>query len=186
MPENCKKALLIIDIQKFFLDGRFRGKVENHKKLKENIKDAINLFKTKNVLIIATKHYNVIGANDPFFRFYGRILEKKSQKSRLLNFITKDKYIKIFKKRTYSPFYNKKFLSFLQKNKIKTLYLTGVLLEKCVLITAFDAFQRNYDVFIIKDCVGARDIKNMDLFLNLIKKSCGHVISLGELKECLS
>jgi len=41
--------------------------------------------------------------------------------------------------------------------KVETVVLTGVMTEICILCSAFEAFNRDYRVVVVKDCTAGRD-----------------------------
>lgn len=68
----------------------------------------------------------------------------------------------IVKKSTYSSFYNTGLERLLKSLKVKTLYLTGCVVNICVYFAAMEAALRDYDVFVVKKGVAAlrEDDKN--------------------------
>lgn len=174
-------CLLIIDFQNFFVRKNSRGFLPNSTKTKFLLKKLINNFIKEKKLVIATRHFNFENEDDPFYRFYGKIIKKGSFWFQLSSPLSKLKNIVVINKITYSPFLCKDFEKLIKKNKIKNIFVGGVLLEKCVLATSFDAFQRNYNVFVVKECVAARDKKNEEVYFDLLKRSCCKVISIKEI-----
>lgn len=60
-------------------------------------------------------------------------------------------------KRRYSAFYGTDLELLLKNMNIETVVLTGVLTEICVLCSAFEAFNRDYKVVVVRDCTAGRD-----------------------------
>jgi nicotinamidase-related amidase len=56
----------------------------------------------------------------------------------------------------HSGFYSTTLELLLEHLQARTLILTGLLADSCILITAQDAFIRGYDVVVARDCVAAR------------------------------
>ena len=63
---------------------------------------------------------------------------------------TKDNLI--LDKGTYSA-YNQELINYLKDNKISDIYICGIDIECCVLATAYNLFENNYNVYVLKDYV---------------------------------
>jgi nicotinamidase-related amidase len=59
------------------------------------------------------------------------------------------------KEASFSIFDNKDFQLFLDKHEIKELYICGLDTHACVLVSAMDAFSKNYEVKVIEDLCGS-------------------------------
>jgi len=59
----------------------------------------------------------------------------------------------IVHKTTYDSFFNTNLEKILKDRGVKNVYIVGVATDICVLHTAFGAFARGFNVFIVKDCV---------------------------------
>ena len=60
-------------------------------------------------------------------------------------------------KRRYSAFFGTDLDLLLKNLKVETVVLTGVMTEICILCSAFEAFNRDYRVVVVKDCTAGRD-----------------------------
>jgi nicotinamidase-related amidase len=56
----------------------------------------------------------------------------------------------------HSAFYSTTLELLLEHLGTRTLILTGLLTDSCILLTAYDAHMRGYDVVVLSDCVAAR------------------------------
>ena len=130
--------LLVIDLQNEFIN-------ENTLSAEEEIKKLVNSDKYDRVLF--TRFIN--DENNPTFKklnYKGCINDKSKE-------ICIDTYEnKVFDKRTYSA-YNQELINYIQNNNIQNIYLCGIDIECCVLVTALNLFENNYNVFILKDYV---------------------------------
>ena len=130
--------LLVIDLQNEFIN-------ENTLSAEEEIKKLVNSDKYDRVLF--TRFIN--DENNPTF--------KKLNYKGCINDQSKEICIdtnenKVFDKRTYSA-YNQELIDYISNNNIKNIYLCGIDIECCVLVTALNLFENNYNVFILKDYV---------------------------------
>ena len=130
--------LLVIDLQNGFIN-------ENTILSKETIKELIDSNKYDKVLF--TRFIN--DENNPTYKKlnYKGCIDEDSKK---ICINTKDN--KIIDKRTYSA-YNQELIDYISNNNIKNIYLCGIDIDCCVLVTALNLFENNYNVFILKDYV---------------------------------
>jgi len=184
MPVDLSNScLLIIDYQNFFAEKKSKGYIADSRNIKPFLKQLTKFFLVNDLAVFATRHFNKEIPSDPFFRFYGRVILKGSFFFKLSKPISQIKGIKARDKSTYSPFYHSVFENELKRKKIKNIYIAGLILEKCVLATAFDAFQRGFNVFVIRECVASKNKKNEKVIFELIEKSCAKVVSLEEVYD---
>lgn len=181
MPVDLSNScLLIIDYQNFFAEKKSKGYIADSQKIKPFLKQLLEFFLANDLAVFATRHFNKEIPSDPFFRFYGRVILKGSFFFKLSKTISQIKGIKVIDKSTYSPFYCSVFENDLKREKIRNIFISGLLLEKCVLATSLDAFSRGFNVFVIRECVASRNRKNEKVIFELIEKSCGKVVSFKE------
>lgn len=69
----------------------------------------------------------------------------------------------------HSGFYSTTLELLLTYLEVKTLILTGMATNICVLFTANDAYMRDYKLFVPADCVAANTIEENDQALKLMK-----------------
>ena len=170
-------CLLIVDFQDFFTDRRSRGYVKGAAGVKPELKKLIRGFLHKGLPVFATRHFNIEDETDPFFKFYGKVIGQEDPGFELSPPVSEFRKIEVFEKSGYSPFLSAPLLKWLRKRKVKNIYLTGALLEKCILAASFDAFQRGFDVFVVKDCVLSRKRRLKKNALEIIARSCGKIVS---------
>ncbi|MEK7095884.1 MAG: isochorismatase family protein [Patescibacteria group bacterium] len=130
-----KKALLVIDVQKYFLEKASKG-------LPSKIADHIK--SSKYEFLAFTTFRNIAGSN-----WEKSLGWKKCQSDKDLelpkefeNLVTPDN---IFEKHTYSALKSPdKLLEHLRRLKIEEIDLCGIDTEACVLATAYDAFDQGF------------------------------------------
>lgn len=84
-----------------------------------------------------------------------------------------NKKYKIFDKETYSA-YNIDLINYINDNNITSIYLCGIDVECCVLITAINLFENNYNVYVLKDysyCTNGIERKNNAI--EILKRNIG-------------
>ena len=152
--------LLIIDLQENFINN-------NTKNVPNSIKKLID----SNIAnhIVFTKFINDDSSN-----FY-KVLNYKgcmSEKDRNIVIDTKD--YKIIEKRVYTA-YNNELKLYINTNNIKTIYLCVIDTDACVLKTALDLFENNFDVKVIEDCsMSHSGIEYHISAINMLRKLIGN------------
>ena len=143
-----KNLLLVIDVQKSFITDANKNVV---KKI-QNLIDS-----SKYDLVIFTKFIN--DEESPWYKklHYQGCLTEEDRKIML---DTKD--YKIINKKVYTAL-NDELKNYIKENNINEIHLCGFDTEACVLKTAVDLFENNYNVKVLKDyCMSpwGKDIHN--------------------------
>lgn len=81
-------------------------------------------------------------------------------------------------KKRYSGFFGTDLDDQLRHGQVGQLVLAGVNTHACVRTTAIDAYQRDYDVVLVRDCVGSYDSQHHDVSLRYMDERIGRVVSL--------
>lgn len=90
---------------------------------------------------------------------------------------TSDIYVK---KTKYSAFFQTKLEHVLKDNNIENLFLVGTKTNNCILATAFDAYYREYNTYVIQELVATSSNELNQIYLNDINKYVAKVISNNE------
>lgn len=153
-----KPALVVIDMQKdFFQKKRL---LEQKELLVKNLNELITLARKHKLPVIwvrqvwkddlsnSPKHIRQSGE--------GYVLEG-TKGSKLLDGLSKLSGDYEVIKTRYSGFFGTKLDSLLNELGVNTLIIGGINTHACVRMTAIDAWQKEYDVIVAKDCVGSND-----------------------------
>ena len=112
-----------------------------------------------------------------------RMFIKGTPGARILDELVRDASdIEIVKKR-YSIFYGTALESLLRELDADPLILAGVNTHACVRTAAIDAFQRDFQVIIVRDCVASKDPEHHEISLDYLDGGIAGVVSLGEIKK---
>lgn len=80
---------------------------------------------------------------------------------------------KVLDKTTYTAL-NNEMRRYIAKEEIETIYLCGIDIECCVLVTALNMFENNYDIYVLKNYVycmcGEKAKKNA---IEILKRNIG-------------
>lgn len=152
--------LLIIDLQKNFIN-------EFSLDLPYTIQELINSNKFKH--IVFTKFIN-----DENSSFYKILNYKGCMTEDDRNIVIDTKDYKVIEKMTYSAL-NEELQRYISNNNIKTIYLCGIDTDACVLKTALDLFENNYDVKVIEDCCMSHSGAEFHKYaIRILKKMIGN------------
>ena len=169
VPDNSEIALILIDVinDLEFDDG------------KELLKHALPMAKNLAELKKKAKDADIpsIYVNDNFGRWQSdfqkliaHCLEEEVCGKPIVELLKPDKDDYFVLKPKHSGFYSTTLDLLLTYLGVKTLILTGIAGNICVLFTANDAYMRDYDLVIPEDCIASNTVKENNNALELMKK----------------
>lgn len=168
-----KSALLVIDMQNFFLDPASPTFTSGGPVILPNIKSLIDIFREKSRPVIYTCHVHhpeKLDAGIMEWWWKGMCIED-SEESKVYKSIAPLKGEKIVYKHRYSSFYNTDLETVLRVLKIEDVVITGIMTNMCCESTARDAYYRDYRVFFPADATGS--INEEMHFASLLNLSYG-------------
>lgn len=152
-----KSALMVIDMQKFFLDPSSPTFTCGGLAVLPNIKNLILAFRNAGRPVIFTRHVHHpdrIDAGIMGWWWEGMCLEG-SPESQVHPDIAPLPGEKVILKHRYSTFYNTDLETVLRCSKIEDLVISGIMTNLCCESTARDAYYRDYRVFFPADGTGS-------------------------------
>lgn len=152
-----RAALLVVDMQKFFLDPTSPTFTCGGLAVLPNIKDLIQTFRVASRPVVYTCHVhnpNLSDAGIMAWWWEGMCLEG-SEEANVHDAITPLPGEKIIYKHRYSAFYNTDLETVLRVLKIQDVVITGIMTNMCCESTARDAYYRDYRVFFVADGTGS-------------------------------
>lgn len=165
-----KSALLVVDMQKFFLDPSSPTFTSGGPVILPNVKKLIAAFRDAGRPVIYTCHVHHPGHLDAGIMGWwweGMCLEG-SPESEVHDDITPLPGEKVVLKHRYSAFYNTDLETILRCQKIEDLVIAGIMTNLCCESTARDAYFRDYRVFFPADGTGSvSEEMHMASLLNL-------------------
>jgi len=141
-----KSALLILDMQEFFLNENSHAFLPSAQAIIKPINSLVELFINNNLPIITTKHINTKANAKQMDYWWRDFLTKDSEFSQLITEF-KISQAELVIKSQYDAFYNTNLNKVLQKNNIDQVIITGVMTHLCCETTARSAFVNGYNVF---------------------------------------
>jgi nicotinamidase-related amidase len=152
-----KSALLVIDMQKFFLDPTSPTFTCGGLAILPTLKQLIQAFREANRPVIYTCHVhhpNHIDAGNMGWWWEGICIEGSTE-SKVHNDIAPLPNEKVVFKHRYSAFYNTDLETVLRCLRVEDLVISGIMTNLCCESTARDAYYRDFRVFFLADSTGS-------------------------------
>jgi len=152
-----KSALLVIDMQKFFLEPASPTFTCGGLALLANLKQLIQAFRDANRPVIYTCHVHHpdrIDAGIMGWWWEGMCIEGSAE-SKIHSDLAPLPNEKVIFKHRYSAFYNTDLEIVLRSLKIEDIVVSGIMTNLCCESTARDAYYRDYRVFFLADGTGS-------------------------------
>lgn len=149
-PEHS--ALLVTDMQRYFLDESSHAYLPAGAEVKANIRAIVSEFRARSLPIIFTRHA-LLRSEEPgaMGRWWGDVMYEDDESSRMDPDLLPEPGDAVVRKRQYSAFLGTGLDDTLRSKGVKRLVVTGVMTHLCCESTARDAFMRGYDVFFVVD-----------------------------------
>ena len=151
-----KSALLVIDMQNFFVGSRSGGLGPIDPAVLKNVKHLIDAFRKAQRPVIYTRHVHKADGSDAGILgwWWPDIIVEGSSDSEIHQEIRPRPDEKVVKKHRYSAFYNTDLELVLRCQQIEDLVISGVMTNLCCESTARDAYFRDFRIFFVADATG--------------------------------
>jgi isochorismate hydrolase len=178
-PNPVKSALLVIDVQEYFLPML--------SPIIGNVLSLIESCRAKGIKVIYTRHGHKDSDKDGgmLLNWWGDVIIYGADKWNLIKSISPRENEPVIDKNRYSAFFGTSLDETLKYRKIEDLIITGVMTNCCCETTARDAFMRDYRVFFVSDATATvsedlhlASLKNLAFgFAHIVdtKKLCGSI-----------
>ncbi|MBE5805958.1 MAG: cysteine hydrolase [Clostridiales bacterium] len=156
---KLKKLLLVIDLQNDFINDNSRYVVEEIKKLVDS-KKYDNIIFTKFINDYESNWYKKLN--------YKGCLTQEGQDIPINTY----KHL-VIEKKIYSSL-NDELIEYINKNRIEEIHICGIDTECCVLKTALDLFEKNYNIKVLKEyCACTNGKEKHDNAINILTRCIG-------------
>lgn len=150
IPENS--ALLIIDMQEFFLNEESHAFVPSARTIVPNVNSLVEEYRRQEYPIIFTFHALESDEKPGMMgRWWGDVLRVTNSLSRIHSSLNWEENDITLRKSRYSAFIGTNLDQILKDNKVNTLVITGIMTHLCCESTAREAFMRDYEVYFVVD-----------------------------------
>jgi nicotinamidase-related amidase len=150
-------ALLVIDMQEFFLDPQSPTFTCGGLAILPNVKRLIEGFRAAKRPVIYTRHVHRADGSDAGIMgwWWEGMCVEGSPESEMHHDLAPQPGEPVILKRRYSAFYNTDLETVLRGFKVEDLVITGIMTNLCCETTTRDAYMRDYRVFIPADATGS-------------------------------
>ena len=153
-----ESALLVIDLQRYFLDEDSHACVPMGRSVLENISKLTDSFRANGRPVIYTRHALLdeepAGIMD---RWWSDVLRVSDPLSEIAPEIAPEPNDQVLRKTRYSAFVGTDLDSALRANGVRSVVITGVMTHLCCESTARDAFMRDFEVYFVVDGTASSD-----------------------------
>ena len=147
-----KSALLVIDMQRYFLESDSHAFIPASTEIIGNVTSLIEAYRRRDLSVIFTRHANSRGASaGSMERWWKDVLYEDDRLSEIAPALSPEPGEHVLRKSRYSAFVGTDLESRLRNLGIERILTTGVMTHLCCETTARDAFMRDFDVFIVID-----------------------------------
>lgn len=143
-------ALLVIDMQDFFLKEKSHAYIPSSNVIVRNINKLIRVFKDESRPIFFTRHINDESNAKMMGIWWKDILTENSEFSNICSEIDTS-YGIIVDKTQYDAFFQTKLEELINQHKVSSIVVTGVMTNLCCETTSRSAFIRGYSVYLPVD-----------------------------------
>jgi ureidoacrylate peracid hydrolase len=152
-----KAALLVVDMQDFFLDPSSPTFTCGGQAILPNVARLIKSFRDAGRPVIYTCHVHAADGSDAGIMkwWWEGMCVEGTPESRVHGALAPCPGDKIIYKHRYSAFYNTDLETVLRGMRIEDLVITGIMTNMCCESTARDAYYRDYRVFFPADATGS-------------------------------
>jgi isochorismate hydrolase len=145
-----KSALLIIDMQEYFLSRASHAYIPSAEIILPGVKKLISIYSKKDLPVIFTLHSNTEKNAGMMRRWWPKLLGEGTPESHLPEELESYGGI-LVEKHQYDAFYDTNLEEILHDKKISQLVICGVMTNICCETTARSAFVRGFEVFFCVD-----------------------------------
>lgn len=163
----AKSALLVLDMQKFFLDKNSHAFIPSSTTIIPVIKEITEKYYERNLPVIFTRHLNTMKNAGNMKKWWKDLIRENLEFSEITNEIDTSRGT-IIKKSQYDTFYKTHLERILKRKGVKQVVITGVMTHLCCETTARSAFMRGFDVFFVINGTATYNYKfHLSTVLNL-------------------
>ncbi len=138
-------ALIVVDMQNYFLDPDSHAFIPSAPTVLQNIERIIELFRVKNRPVFFTRHHNSLDNPGSMTRWWRDVLGKNSYEWELVDRLTANDD-EIIDKTTYDIFLGTGLEERLRNRLVSDIVIVGVHTHLCCETSARAAFTRNFSV----------------------------------------
>jgi len=148
--DNKKAALLVVDMQRYFVDESSHSCIPSAPAIVKNIKSLQDKFLSLDLPVFQTRHLNTDQNAGQLLNWWGEVIREKDPLSEIIDDLHDDRAV-ILKKSQYDAFLNTELETLLKEMGIHLLVVTGVMTHLCCESTARGGFMRGFEILFTID-----------------------------------
>jgi bifunctional isochorismate lyase / aryl carrier protein len=153
-----RSALLVIDMQRYFLDEESHAFLDDASLILPNILKLTRLYKDLGLPVIFTRHALLDGEEPGIMgTWWSDTLRDGDPMSEIVDELKPVDGKDVVRKTRYSAFVGTDLEERLRSKGVERVIVTGVMTHLCCESTARDAFMRDFGVFIVVDATSSGD-----------------------------
>jgi len=152
-----RAALLVVDMQDYFLDPRSHARVAGAKRLLGNVIALAEAFRKQGRPVILTRHLNTAADSGLLDEWWRETITEANPLSKITAGLSRLPRAAVIRKTQYDAFHKTALERTLRARKITQLVIAGVVTHLCVETTARSAFVRGFHVFLPTDATASFD-----------------------------
>ncbi len=180
---RSKSALLVVDMQGFFLDPRSPAHLPASAKALPGTRRLIEAFRGAGRPAAFTVYATPEGG--PMTRWWNKPCRKGSPHARLFRGLDPEGGYPVFVKGGYSAFRGTGLLRWLKARGISDLVVAGVMTDLCVESTVREAFEKGFRVFVAPDACASKDRALHNAALAVMARGFAYLAASGELSKAV-
>lgn len=145
-----KAALLVLDMQKYFLDVSSHAYIPSAPAIVSRINKLVAAFVRAGCPVIVTRHVNTLEDAGMMAKWWRDMIKPEIAYSHLLKTFSTPNLIPIIKTQ-YDAFLKTTLKKTLRQHSVNQVVITGVMTHLCCETTARSAFMRGFEVFFTVD-----------------------------------
>ena len=145
-------VLLVIDMQRFFLDEASHACLPAGKVIVPVVGDLVRAYRARSLPVVFTRHgHSVEGDVGMMGRWWGDVLREDSALGEIVPELAPLPSERVVRKERYSAFKGTGLGEYLAARQVRRVVVTGVMTHLCCEGTARDAFMEDFGVFFVVD-----------------------------------
>jgi len=178
LPYNS--ALLVIDMQEYFLNEESHAFIPSSKAILPNIKLLLNTYRTHDLPVFFTRHSLKEDEHPGIMeKWWGDVIKEESVLSEIVPSLNPTSSENVIRKTRYSAFQGTELEKFLKQRSVKSVVITGVMTHLCCESTAREGFMKDYEVYFVVDGTATQ---NEELHLSSLR-TLSHGFSIPIITE---
>ena len=179
-------ALLVIDMQRFFLDRKSHAHLPAANAIVSNVQELLATYRHREQPVVFTRHALLRDEDAGIMgRWWGDVPRDGDQLAEIIPALQPLPGELVLRKTRYSPFVGTEFDAMLRACGARQLVVTGVMTHLCCECAARDAFMRDYEVFIVFDATATQCEELHIASLRTLSDGFAMPVTTAEVLRCL-